>query len=477
MASPARGKGEASDSKGNSDTSDQKRAAERVEVDLTQDRDGAVDDDGISVAGDAESAERRSRVSGPIQANTRALCDCGKTSGFPNDFDLSFHDELRKMFSTSGTLDSSLKNLRMRFWFEPKMTYTRGKAPSIDAFCTKRVFVWRPDIQFGFRPLIECKGNCATKTDDDGVPVQVQVPPRPFFFTEFAGCRYVHTISGGAFLMAGRYKCPKCSWKIMSSSDEFLEQQPPLWREYFPFLIMSKSAYEVSFLSMLLELWSIGVGTSVLANWIGRQRHAIYQRTRYRYLLSVADVEDFHRKADKAKAEAKQKSLWTFKGSHSGLVAFPAFEQHCKGYNEILAPTDQGLLEALQAYADRIEMLDYADRFMCGLTGEALSSDQHYKVPSRIRSLDQRTATRAQPVPGVYALANEWGQVLDYYWTLSSSHEELESLAEMVVKRGMQPVMWTTDLCCKVRVFVEVAGSMYTYLYGNLLPPYCRTQP
>jgi len=380
----------------------------RLTVDL---RDSDMDDD-VPEGGDVEAAQATgsaatdasigSRSSGPLQANKRLLCACGKTSGFPNTFDEKFHTDLAAQFVQTRRREND-NSCTMRFWFEPRFTsYTPDRAIPLDALCTKPVFVWCPDVQFKAALHLTCD----VKTcGSNGKPCK-------FYFSDFPRARYVHTRSGGAFLLAARYRCSVCKTKVAASSESALRR---------------------------------------------------YHRVRYQYLLSQQAVVE-SAKARKQQADAsKQPSLFRFHGFTASsrqreLIPFPGFGQHCDGYNEILAPDDQALMEALEAYVEKLELINYADRFMCALTGKALSSDQSYKVASRIRALDPRTATKAQPAVGMVALTNEYGQVMDFYWTQSSSHNELGSLAELVKSRGVNPIMWTTDLCCKVGRLVGLFG-------------------
>jgi len=430
----------------------------RLTVDL---RDSDMDDD-VPEGGDVEAAQATgsaatdasigSRSSGPLQANKRLLCACGKTSGFPNTFDEKFHTDLAAQFVQTRRREND-NSCTMRFWFEPRFTsYTPDRAIPLDALCTKPVFVWCPDVQFKAALHLTCD----VKTcGSNGKPCK-------FYFSDFPRARYVHTRSGGAFLLAARYRCSVCKTKVAASSESALRQLPPLWQTMFPFLLLSKTAFDESFLSDLLLLAPV-VGVARLTNVISRWRHDCYHRVRYQYLLSQQAVVE-SAKARKQQADAsKQPSLFRFHGFTASsrqreLIPFPGFGQHCDGYNEILAPDDQALMEALEAYVEKLELINYADRFMCALTGKALSSDQSYKVASRIRALDPRTATKDQPAVGMVALTNEYGQVMDFYWTQSSSHNELGSLAELVKSRGVNPIMWTTDLCCKVGRLVGLFG-------------------
>jgi hypothetical protein len=393
----------------------------------------------------AQSTYARGAMTGPIDANLQSKCSvksCELLSGSANDWDIAFHDKIKERFKAG---------VRVRqFWFEPDIPGAVGlrQCIHIAALCTKRVFVWRPDLQFGQRLELPCKA-CAV--------VGRPSPMRKFVCAGWLGARYVHTMEGGAYLLTCRYKCShfdKCRNRISATHPDFLATLPAPMRAYFPFLLTSKSGFQKTWLSLLFMLWSAGQPLGKLQSTIARWRHARYLERRELYYMSRMDML-LHKKQRGDEAELKsQRSIHEFTApSTSGPVpVFPPFGRHCEGYNEILAPAGDTLMEAIRDYAAQLEVVEYADRFMCSLTGVAVSSDQHYKVPARIRAIDPATATNPQLVEGLMGTMNERSQILDYFWTASSSHAELESTVQAIKDRDPQhpPTMWTTDRCCVV---------------------------
>lgn len=115
--------------------------------------------------------------------------------------------------------------------------------------------------------------------------------------------------------------------------------------------------------------------------------------------------------------------------------SFPHFDLHCCGYNEVRGPSHNLVSSIFMATVDRDadfldrcasfllssfssyhhfssrDILTCLCRFMCGLGGEAVTSDQHHHVARKIRVFDSQTVSQERPADGLISLVNEKSQV------------------------------------------------------------------
>lgn len=111
-------------------------------------------------------------------------------------------------------------------------------------------------------------------------------------------------------------------------------------------------------------------------------------------------------------------------------ASFPHFGLHCEGYNEVRGPShglvsrifmatvdrESDFLDRCVSFTSPVHLLHICQhvtfrRFMCGLGGESVTSDQHHHISRKIRVLDEQTVAQEKPADGLIALANEKSQV------------------------------------------------------------------
>lgn len=337
---------------------------------------------------------------------------CKKTAGQPNALDDEFLAELRRRFRDSP------QNLRMQFWFSPPRSYKVSTGLPLADFCVKRVFVWRPDVQFAGSPIVLKCGKCTKLCE--------------FKHKDYLTPRYTHTLEGGVLVLMSRLCCCDCGDRVSSIDDGFFDQCP-LWKSLFPFYFTHQSGFHEDFLSHYLNLYTAGTSITCMVKAIARFRHTRYLRQRLLYYraLRVTKANPFTKQAVQP-------------------LPFPALGDHCNGYNEILAPSENLLQDALVAYSRNAQISLYTGRFMGGLKARAVCSDQHHAVPKRVVFADPNTRRKVHPYPGILGVVNEYGQMLLYYWTMTTASGELVHSSKQLSERlrDSPPIIWTTDRCC-----------------------------
>jgi hypothetical protein len=358
--------------------------------------------------------ERKHPPSVPVPTHElRPKCSkCAKLCGQPNAFDLEFVKSVRDK------LQQESENFRMRFWFTRDCVYKPTLGLPLENFCTKRLFVFRPDLQFAGKQMMLPCPSCNAR--------------HLFTHKDYHNPRYAHTLDGGVLVLVSRLACQNCKKRVSSIHPAFLASES-LWHSLFPFYFTNQSGFHQDFLSLYLNLWTSGTSIASLVKCISRARHTYYLRCRLQFYEGLASV-----------------AFNVLTGKHVIRQAFPAMGRHCDGYNEILSPSENLLQDALCAYAKHMAIPSYTGRFLGATTAIAVCSDQHHVVPKRVVYYDAKTRRKVRPYPGIHAAVNERSQVLLYYWTMSSATAELRHLSVNLAQRlaSNPPKIWTTDRCC-----------------------------
>jgi hypothetical protein len=361
-------------------------------------------------------------------------------------------------------------SLRGKFWFSFDQDVAQPKRWTLRHFCTKPVFIWRPDVQFEDAVSILC-----SKCKKAG----------SWLFDDWSKPRYIHCWDRGCYLISARYRCPSCPkrtvTRLSAASSEFMRQLPAHQALSFPFCLSHKGGMQRSLVSWLFTLWTDGVRLSTLTDSVARTRTTHYHRLRLLYMealdfrrvrptpppgdgsntsnissgsdqsMSTSSSATDHKMSRTKPTSEDIRSHCSAQGPQSastdGLL-FPIFTDHC-GYNEVLCPAQKFLKAVLFEYARETNSVQIAHRHMAAVPVVAACSDQTFKVPRGVTMFDPSTRSQAKPVPSLMATCNERGQCVCYYYTFANTNKELAPAAEqMHLRHGDTIKMWTTDRCC-----------------------------
>jgi hypothetical protein len=239
------------------------------------------------------------------------------------------------------------------------------------------------------------------------------------------------------FSFYGRYKCPRknCQKKFSSVDTDFLKLLPFHIRAIFDaqIILTANSGICSELLEFVLNLAVAGATISAIQGAIRRTRSQAYCSTRLAYVEHAAF--------------ARKRSAGVFRSAPVNLSPFPHMHEHCVGYNESSAPTEEFLRALVLAKMKLVSQS--ADRFMSNIDAVALASDQHHASMRRIGVTDDDTSRVSHPIDGMVAVMNERSQVLYWKYTSSTSNNELQEVAKVLSPRLKETVkMWTTDRCC-----------------------------